>query len=401
MYLRNGRIGVFDLSTREASEAKLAEDLAGGEVSSLVIADKLSSVHGEDSLVLGTGVLTASFLPAACAGLIRARSYSDGWSRFMPMLGFAGVELKLSGFDFIVVKGNSEKPGYLWVRDGMIEFVESEVLRGKSSWTRTDRIRTDQGDSKIQVISSGPWGDSKRGCAQLVIDYWGGEDKAGIGGVFGEKNLLAVAVRGMGEVELAEPEKHFEDSVLMMREHILKLGTNNGLASYSKAADRDDFRALVHRHVACYGCPFPCRTFLKTEEDPKEMRHVANDPGYLHYDIPALESALASGLGPRDATIVLRECAKAGAEPVTVISSLRSGGAKVTPESVASILSDPADLKTERVANFEASFQDEGSYRDCLGLGLCPRYWSRVGFDKSELASFAESAFGKTLAKRF
>jgi hypothetical protein len=215
--------------------------------------------------------------------------------------------------------------------------------------------------------------------------------------VFGEKNLLAVAVRGMGEVELVEPEKHFEDSVLLMREHILKLGPNHGLASYSKAADREDFKKLVHRHVACYGCPFPCRTFLKTGEDPKEMRLVIKDPGYLHYDIPALELAFASGMGSRDATLALRMCAKAGAEPVAVISNMKASGARVTPETIASVLSDPEDLRTDRVANFEASFQDEGAYRDCLGLGLCPRYWSRIGFNKDELASFGESAIGKAL----
>ena len=397
MYLRNGRIGLFDLATGEASDAELTEDLAGDNFSSLVIADELASIHGENSLVFGTGVLTASFVPAACAGFIRARRFPDGWSRFMPILGFAGVELKLSGFDFIVVKGVSERPGYLWARDGIIEFVESEDLKSKDSWVRTDKIRADQGDSKIQVISSGPWGDSKREGSQLVIDYWGGEDKAGLGSVFGEKNLLAVAVRGMGEVELVEPEKHFEDSVLLMREHILKLGPNHGLASYSKAADREDFKKLVHRHVACYGCPFPCRTFLKTEEDPKEMRLAIKDPGYLHYDIPALELAFASGMGSRDATLALRMCAKAGAEPVAVISNMKASGARVTPETIASVLSDPEDLRTDRVANFEASFQDEGAYRDCLGLGLCPRYWSRIGFNKDELASFGESAIGKAL----
>ncbi len=71
----------------------------------------------------------------------------------------------------------------------------------------------------------------------------------------------------------------------------------------------------------------------------------------------------------------------------------------MTPETIASVLSDleDLDLRTERVANFEASFKDEGAYRDCIGLGLCPRYWSKAGFDKEEMASFGESAIGKTL----
>jgi hypothetical protein len=85
-------------------------------------------------------------------------------------------------------------------------------------------------------------------------------------------------------------------------------------------------------------------------------------------------------------------CAKAGAEPVAILSSLRAKGAGVTLEAVASILSNPQDLRTDRVSNFEGSFQDEGAYRDCLGLGLCPRYWAKAGFDREELASFGASA---------
>jgi len=395
MYLRNNRAGILDLSTNESSEQELGDETKWDRLSALYIADKLASEHGIDSLVLGTGVLTSSFVPAACAGIVRGSPGKNGDPRFMPLLGFAGVELKLTGFDFVVLKGASESAGYVWIRDGIMEFVESEEMKSKDSWARTDKIRADQGDNKIQVLSNGPWGDSVNPASQLVTDYWGGEDKSGLGADLGRKNLLAIAFRGMGELELSEPDGHLQDSMVLMAEHIQRLGRNEGLASYSKAGEREDFKKLLHRNIACYGCPFPCRSFLKTSEPANEMKLVANEPGYLHYDIPALERGFALGLDARDATIALMKCARAGAEPVSVLSYAAERSAKVSLDSVAAVLSDPASISHSRaVGNFELSFQDKAQYRSCLGLGLCPRYWSKVGYDEDAVTPYGEAALG-------
>jgi len=381
VFLRNNRIGLLDLSTGEASEQDLPDESDLERLSSVSIAAGLLAQHGPDALVLGTGILTASFAPAACAGILAS---SRG---VVPVLGFAGVELKLSGFDFIVLKGIAKEPGYVWIRDGMIELVEAARLKATDSWARTDKIRSDQGDSKIHVLAGGPWSDVSSPAAQLVIDHWGGEDKIGIGAELGLRNLAAIAVRGMGELEIEEPESHMEESVLLMREHIEKLGANEGLASYTSLVDRDDFRGLVHRHVACYGCPFPCRSFLKINESPQEFRLVVKEPGYLHYDVPALETAFSLGLSARDATDILIRCARACVEPVAALERASLNASKVTSEVVGSVVTAPGNIPAGAgVANFEASFSDSSTYLRCLGMGLCPRYWSRAGFDEEAVS---------------
>ncbi len=390
---------MFDLTAKELSDEEFVEPEELAEMSSISIADRLASRHGEGSLVLGTGVLTGSFVPASCAGIVRAPGASGGPSRIMPVMGFAGFELKLSGFDFIVVKGVADRPGYLWIRDGVVDLIDAESMRSCDSWCRTDRIRSDQGDSKIQVIAGGPWCDLSHPNSQAVVSYWGGEDKVGLGAKLGRKNLVAIAVRGMGELALAEPERHFEDAVLLMREQIVKLGDNHGLASYAEAAARDDFQGLLHRNVGCYGCPFPCRSYLKAIEDPREMRLVAKEPGYLHYDVPALESAFVAGLGAKDATLALMRCARAGAEPQTVLALASGKSPGITLESIDEVLaggSGGAPLQTApTIGNFEQAFPDETTYRQCLGLGLCPRYWAKVGFGIENVASFARDAIGR------
>jgi aldehyde:ferredoxin oxidoreductase len=387
MYLRNDKVGVLDLATGETSEETLGAIAGFDNFDAVRTCEAVAKRHGNDCIVLGTGVLTASFVPACCAGMAFAPSKTSASQRAVPLLGFAGVELKQTGFDFVVIRGVASSPGYVWIRDGAIELVKSDSMRGIDSWMRTDKIRSDQGDSKIQVLSVGPWGDARAPASQMVVDYWGGEDKSGLGAELGARNLAAIAFRGMGELELAEPDKHFEDSYLLMREHIARLGESKGLASYCQAARREDFESLVHRHVACYGCPYPCRSYLKISEEPKELRLVSKEPGYLHYDIPALEKLFEMGMTAREATIILIECARAGAEPVSLTSQLSGEGSKIE-----AALERPSGAELKTKVNIESGFADSGEAAACLGLGLCPRYWARAGFDKVAVSAYAKSA---------
>lgn len=388
MFLANGRAGVIDLASGEVSEQELDEELLLGRQSSLEVAEKLASEHGPDPLILGTGILTGSLVPAACAGIVvspRGRA---------PLLGHAGVELKLTGFDFIVIKGASAEPGYVWIRDGMIEFVPAPALKGADSWARTDNIRDQQGDRKIQVLSVGPWGDAGSQIAQFVTNYWAGEDKAGLGAEFGRKNIVAVAFRGMGELEVADPDAHFDSCNRLQDKHIAKLGHREGLASFSKAAAREDFKAVVHRDAACFGCPFPCRSFAKIYEDPWVLALTSKEPGYLHYDVLALEKAHSLWISAKDATQLMIKCARAGVEPCAVMSSGHRDGFD-------GLIASPNDIKpqSEDTSGYAwwSAISDRRMNTACIGLGLCPRYWAKAGLDMGSLDPCVQSALGRAL----
>ena len=397
MYLVNGRAAIVDLASGEVEEREVDWGGSSRDSDALSVANGLSLSSGGD-IVFGSGLLTGSLVPSACAGFVGADAGPDGFGRVAPLVGTAGVELKLTGFDFVVIKGRATAPGYLWVRDGMAEFVESPSLVPSDSWERTDAIRKEQGDRRVQVISVGRWGtESSRG-AQFVNDYWGGEDKVGMGAEFGRANMLAFAFRGMGELEVAEPKAHFESAVALQTRHLQSLGDNRGLLSYSDGRLPDEMSALAHRHVACFGCRFPCRTFLKIFEDPGEMRLANTEPGYLLYDIAAAEELLSRGVSGREAVEILIHCARAGAEPLGVVRGLAGGDAPPTVASVDSMLDAPAPSASPvGTGSFESSFADRSDYLRCLGLGLCPRYWSKVGLDLGAVSECARSAIGRDL----
>jgi aldehyde:ferredoxin oxidoreductase len=389
MYLRNGLVSVVDLGTGESVTQEATESLISGETTF----GAYETLHQEhpDSLVLGTGVLTGSLVPAACAATLS--HMQDGRLRTIPVMGLAGAELKLSGFDFVVVKGAAPRPGYLWLRDGIAEFVPDPDMAALDSWSRTDKVRKDQGDRRIQVLSSGPWGDSSLGSSSLVVNHWLGEDEVGLSSVLGSKRLTAIAFRGMGEVDVADSDGHFEESLSLRVGHAERLGMSLGLASYSEAARGEAFTSLTHRVSGCFGCPYPCRSFLKVNESPGEMAIAHKEPGYLHYDIPSYEAMSSAGMSPRDITLALMACAKHGADPLSI-----SRECDADLDELDSILSSKRDVPRVSRASLTGSFTSCASYSKALALGLCPRYWEKVGFDLAAVSRCAEPALGRPIA---
>lgn len=403
MLLMNGRYGVIDLSSVEASEHAVPEGSWSDPSSYVSFIESVAGKHGGDALVVASGLLTCSFIPAACAGFVLSPRTGPIETRICPLTGYISTELKLSGFDFIVLVGQAKEPGYVWVRDGMLEFVPSPDIVKGDSWERTDQIRTDQGDRKIQVISVGPWGDAGLDSSQLAMNYWGGEDKVGCAADFGKKSLAALAVRGMGELELSDAEGHFTRSMELRQSHTSALGESAGLSSFTEKAAGDGFGELLHRKVSCYGCPYPCRSYYKIFEDAGTMALQNSEPGYLAYDIPGMESLLALGMPPREIVESLIHCARSGADPVAIASTVKDRGWSVSPVSIRSILSSKNPI--ERLGHapeggFAHALPDAADYVACLALGLCPRYWAKVCFDKDAISLAAEPAIGSRIEIR-
>ncbi|HIH01048.1 TPA: hypothetical protein HA259_03035 [Thermoplasmata archaeon] len=396
MALLNLRYAVVDLASGEVEERDLPEGILSIDMFDQV--DSILREHG-NAFAIGSGLATGSFVPAACGGFLRVLGDAPSLERTCFLTGGIGPELKFTGFDLLIIKNAAAEPGYVWVRDGIAEFVPSPTLTAKDSWERTDTIRADQGDRKIQVLTVGPWGEAGSAHSQLVANYWSGEDRRGFAAEFGRRNLLALAMRGMGEVELEDPEGHFETSNEIRARHLSTLGTSGGLASFCEVAGGQGFADLRHRDVACFGCPYPCRTFYKVAEDPKTMALESKEPGYLTYDTVAVEGMAARGMPARDTVSIMMACARVGVDPLHVVDSVMAAGNDVTTDTIRPVLSGQviSEAAGPRPAGLFDGLLDEPSMSLCLQLGLCPRYWSRVGLDVSAISVAVEKASGVSL----
>ena len=105
-------------------------------------ADRCASLDGHALCGLG------AFAADQCVWRIRGRA------------GFWGPELKMAGFEAIVIKGASPEPVYLWIKDGQAELRPAGHLWGRTTQEVQEGIRTELDDNKIRVLQIGIAGEN-------------------------------------------------------------------------------------------------------------------------------------------------------------------------------------------------------------------------------------------------
>ena len=124
--------------------------------------------------------------------------------------GYFGPELKKAGYDAVFFTGMSEKPVYLWINDGKVELRDASHLWGKNTKETWDVLKVETGEPKVRVVAIGPSGERVSLLSCPINDGHRAPGRGGGGAVMGSKKLKAIAVRGTGEVKVANPEKLLE-----------------------------------------------------------------------------------------------------------------------------------------------------------------------------------------------
>jgi aldehyde:ferredoxin oxidoreductase len=326
----NGTILLVDLDSKECETKDLSEELIEKALGGAAINMELYEQYKDrDPMVLGTGFFTATFMPAACAGVITGKSPVTGRIAHVPFGWQTGVELKLTGFDFVVIMGKSQNPVRLWLHDGLSDIDDSTDIWGKDTWESADKIREIYGDDMIQMFLIGKAGENRIPIAQVSENYWGSKDKAGLGAVFGEKKIKAIAMRGLGSLEVAEG---YFQKCMELKNEILNgpIKGKSGLKDIAVDLGMDSsltekLQSLTHRNDAAYNCPYPYYTFLKYREAPSVMAMKGGlEPGCLISDLSGFASLHGAGL---DAPQAMEKCCKLGLDPTSAGHILKKQGA--------------------------------------------------------------------------
>ena len=120
--------------------------------------------------------------------------------------GYFAPELKRAGYDGIFFLGASEKPVYLYIKDGTYELRDAEKFWGmdaKESWVA---FQEETGDPKIRAAVIGQAGERMLHSACIMNDGHRAAGRGGPGAVMGSKKLKAVVVRGTGKIEVFNRE---------------------------------------------------------------------------------------------------------------------------------------------------------------------------------------------------
>ncbi len=212
-YGYGGRIVRVDLTERrfriEPLEPRWIKEVIGGRPANskrlLEELDPQCDPLGSDNiLIFGVGPLTGSLLPASAYYTVSAKSPMTGILGDSAAGGQFGPEMKLTGFDQIIITGRSDRLIYLLVTEGGVDFIDCPELTGKNILQTTASIREALKNYSIQVAAIGPAGENQVLFSTIVSSGNRVNGRTGMGAVMGSKNLKAVAVRGSKPVDMAD-----------------------------------------------------------------------------------------------------------------------------------------------------------------------------------------------------
>ncbi|MBW2058878.1 MAG: aldehyde ferredoxin oxidoreductase family protein [Deltaproteobacteria bacterium] len=249
----------------------------------------------ENILILATGVMTGSPLPASCRFSAIGKSPLTGAAGESEAAGFFGPELKMAGFDAIVFRGEAESPVYLWVTEGRGEIRDASHLAGEGAREVEDAIRNELGSRKIRVAQTGLAGMNRVRFANITNNLGHYNGRNGFGALMGSKKVRAVAALGTERIPFVDDEflreraryhaRTFKDNPL--GSSLYEYGTTAfcGILSTGGGLPVDNFRrskledptpvtgdtyneVLLKKRKGCYGCPIRCKRGIALD-DPK------------------------------------------------------------------------------------------------------------------------------------
>ncbi|MEM4613819.1 MAG: aldehyde ferredoxin oxidoreductase family protein, partial [Ignisphaera sp.] len=257
------------------------------------VGPEVNSLDPRNYLIFGVGPLTGTIAPGSRCE-VTAKSPLTGILGTSNVGGHFGPELKFAGFDQVIIYGRSPKPAYLWISDGEVEIKDASHVWGMNVWDADKTIKKEIRDEKAQIACIGPAGERLVKIANIIFNRSRAAGRCGLGAVMGSKNLKAIAVRGTGVIEIANP-KAFEEAVSEVYSLIrtdpraiaydkdmfnfVTLGNVQGwlptknftCGTFEKEealSAKEYWGKYYSRSVGCFGCPIPCSTFFEIRDGP-------------------------------------------------------------------------------------------------------------------------------------
>ena len=299
------------------------------------VAATVDPMSPDNKLIFANGPLTGTPAPTGGRSSAVTKGALTGAIAASNSGGLFGAELKMAGYDLLIIEGRSPTPVYLSIRNEVAELHPADAYWGRSVWETEPQLRADLGDPQTKIASIGRAGEIGVKFACIVNDIDRAFGRSGVGAVMGSKNLKAIAIRGTLGVELRNPAaflKAVRETEAMMQPHILRKrytsrGTHNmmdvtnqfgslptrncrdvqfeGVASINADAvtvkRRSDNKPSLQGNKACFACTIGCGRVATI--DPASSLVKGSDPqggDRARYKLPSggLEYETAYAFGP-------------------------------------------------------------------------------------------------------
>ena len=204
MYGYHGKTLIVDLTKKQITwepidETVLRQFIGGTGLGSYLLfkhcpagVDPLSP---DNPLIFVTSPLVGSRLTTSSKYAVVTKSPLTGFIGDSLSSSFVATELKKTGCDALIIKGKSERPTLLYIKDGSVEFLDAaDLVQMTTSQTET-AVKNRLGN-KARVICIGPAGENLVRFASISNDGGRHAGRTGPGAVMGSKNLKAIGLLG-------------------------------------------------------------------------------------------------------------------------------------------------------------------------------------------------------------
>lgn len=209
-----GKVLWVDLAARRVKEEALEEQvyrefLGGYGLGVKLLYDRMepgaNPLGPQNILGFVPGLLTGTGTPFSGRFAVVCKSpLTGGWGD-SNCGGFFGPELRRCGYDGLFLTGIADRPVYLTLHKGAVEFREADHLWGTDAVACEEELKRRQGKG-WQVCSIGQAGENLSLIAGIVNDRGRLAARSGVGAVMGSKRVKAIAVKGHLSVPKAEIE---------------------------------------------------------------------------------------------------------------------------------------------------------------------------------------------------
>ena len=242
---------------------------------------KIDPLSPENKLIIAPGPLQGTNVPVSGRYAVGTKSPLTGLYLDSNAGGFLGPEIRMAGYDLIIIEGKSSTPVYISIKDEMVEIKDAQDLWGFFVYETEVAIRELEHEPKMRVITIGPAGENLVNFACTTSDGFRNAGRGGLGAVFGSKNLKAIAVKGSTRPKHGNSEKIEE-----IRKDIIQR---------AKAAKDDGH--LLHQHgtswlvkVSSNLDHYPTRNWQSGEfEDIDNLSHEIFSEKYKRFRRPCFQ----------------------------------------------------------------------------------------------------------------
>ncbi|KYO68626.1 aldehyde ferredoxin oxidoreductase family protein [Thermovenabulum gondwanense] len=250
----------------------------------------------ENKIIIAIGPLSGSFLPSSGKIEFGSKSPLTGGYGDSNMGGHIAAELKLAGYDAVIIEGKCESPKVLVIENEKIKLIDGTKYWGKGAITCEKMLKEDLGE-EYQIATIGPAGENLVKFSCISHDFGRQAGRTGIAAVMGFKKLKAIAIRGNKTVPVKDPDKLLEKGKEMYNE-IYRLPafktwtpygtaditqwvndngafpTKNFSMGYFEGASKltgQKLRETIHvLDKGCFSCPIPCGKYSRVRYSGKE-----------------------------------------------------------------------------------------------------------------------------------